>query len=170
MYQVDEYVMHRSNGLCRVIGTGYPEFGGVKGDSLCYILENQRNKGKMYTPVENGESILRPVMNLEQAEELVAHLQGIELITEENDKLREVAYRKALHEEGYIGWARIIKTAYAKRVARMKAGKKSTIVDRKFEKQAQDYLYDELAYVYQIPRDSVEDYLVERVEARQQDV
>ena len=34
--------------------------------------------------------------------------------------------------------------------------------------QAQDYLYDELALVYQISRDSVEDYLVERVEARQQ--
>ena len=35
--------------------------------------------------------------------------------------------------------------------------------------QAQDYLYDELALVYQIPRDSVEDYLVERVEANQQE-
>ena len=164
MYQIDDYVMHRSNGLCRVIGTGYPEFGGEKGENLCYILESQRNKGKMYTPVESGESILRPVMSYTQAEELIGHLQGIELIAEENDKLREAAFRKALHEEGYIGWARIIKTAYEKRVARMKAGKKYTIVDRKYEKQAQDYLYDELAFVYQIPKESVEDYLVERVE------
>ena len=148
MYQIDDYVMHRSNGLCRVIGTGYPEFGGEKGENLCYILESQRNKGRMYTPVESGESILRPVMSYAQAEELVGHLQGIELIAEENDKLREAAYRRALHEEGYIGWVRIIKTAYAKRVARMKAGKKSTIVDRRFEKQA------------------VEDYLVERVEGK----
>lgn len=42
--------------------------------------------------------------------------------------------------------------------------KKSTIVDRRYEKQAQDYLYEELAFVYQIPGESVEDYLVERVE------
>lgn len=166
MYQINDFVMHRSNGLCRVVGTGYPEFGGIKGAQLCYILENQRNKGKLYTPVETCSDILRPVMNLEQAEALVTHLPGIELIAEENDKLRELAYRKALHEEGYVGWARIIKTAYAKRTERMKEGKKSTVVDRKYEKQAQDYLYDELAQVYQIPRDSVEDYLVERVEGK----
>ena len=164
MYQIDDYVMHRSNGLCRVIGTGYPEFGGEKGETLCYILESQRNKGKMYTPVESGENILRSVMSYAQAEELIGHLRGIEVISEENDKLREAAYRQALHEEGYIGWARIIKTAYEKRMERVKIGKKSTIVDRRYEKQAQDYLYDELAFVYQISRESVEDYLVERVE------
>lgn len=165
MFQIDDFVIHRSNGLCRVIGTGYPEFNGIKGDALCYILENQRNRGTLYTPVECCENILRPVMSLEQAEELVSHLQGIELIAEENDKLREIAYRKALHEEGYVGLARIIKTAYTKRTARMKEGKKITIIDQRYEKQAQDYLYDELAFVYQIPRESVEGYLVERVEA-----
>jgi len=165
MYQENDFVIHRSNGLCRVIGTGYPEFGGVKSSSICYILENQRNKGRLYTPVENGETILRPVMNIEQAEELVGHLRSIEVIAEDNEKLREQAYRKALHEEGYVGWAKIIKTAYEKRTARMKAGKKSTVVDRKYEKQAQDYLYDELALVYRIPREQVEDYLVQRVES-----
>ena len=115
--------------------------------------------------MENGETILRPVMNIEQAEELVGHLRSIEVIAEDNEKLREQAYRKALHEEGYVGWAKIIKTAYEKRTARMKAGKKSTVVDRKYEKQAQDYLYDELALVYRIPREQVEDYLVQRVES-----
>lgn len=165
MYQENDYVMHRNNGLCKVIGTGYPEFAGMKSDSICYILENQRSKGKLYTPIESCDKILRPVMDMAQAEELVNRLPGIEVITEENDKLREAAYRKALHEEGYVGWAKIIKTAYEKRAARMKIGKKTTMVDRKYEKQAQDYLYDELAYVYQIPRDSVEDYLVQRVES-----
>ena len=167
MYQENDFVIHRSNGLCRVIGTGYPEFGGTKGSSICYILENQRSKGKLYTPMEGCDKILRPVMDREQAEELVCHLPGIEIIAEENEKLREAAYRKALHEEGYVGWARIIKTAYAKRTARMKVGKKSTMVDRKYEKQAQDYLYDELALVYQIPRESVEDFLDQRVESAQ---
>ncbi len=165
MYQVNDYVIHRSNGLCRVIGTGYPEFDGIKGSSICYILENQRNKGRLYTPVENCDQILRPVMNLEQAEKLVGQLPGIEIIAEDNDKLRELAYRKALHEEGCLGWVRIIKTAYAKRADRMKAGKKTTLVDRKYEKQAQDYLYEELALVYQIPKESVEDYLIRRVES-----
>lgn len=165
MYQENDYVIHRSNGLCRVIGTGYPEFGGMKGSSICYILENQRSKGKLYTPMEGCDKILRPVMDREQAEELVSHLRSIEVIEEDNEKLREQAYRKALHEEGYVGWAKIIKTAYEKRAARMKVGKKSTMVDRKYEKQAQDYLYDELALVYQIPRESVEDFLVQRVES-----
>lgn len=165
MYQENDYVIHRSNGLCRVIGTGYPEFGGMKSSSICYILENQRSKGKLYTPMEGCDKILRPVMDREQAEELVSHLRSIEVIAEDNEKLRELAYRKALHEEGYIGWAKIIKTAYEKRAARMKVGKKSTMVDRKYEKQAQDYLYDELALVYQIPRESVEDFLVQRVES-----
>ena len=91
MYQENDFVIHRSNGLCRVIGTGYPEFGGVKSSSICYILENQRNKGRLYTPVENGETILRPVMNIEQSEELVGHLRSIEVIAEDNEKLREQA-------------------------------------------------------------------------------
>lgn len=93
--------MHRSTGLCRVIGIGYPEFGGVKGEDPCYILEIQRNKGKMYTPVESEGNILRPAMSYAQAEELIRHLQGIEVISEETDKLREAAYRQALHEEVY---------------------------------------------------------------------
>lgn len=165
MYQTGDYVIHRNSGLCRVIGTGYPEFDGRKGGELCYILESQRSKGRLYTPIEGCGGVLRPVMDMEQAEELVGRLPGIEPIAEENDKLLEAAYRKALHEEGYIGWARIIKTAYAKRQARLKAGKKTTMVDRRYEKQAQEYLYDELGFVYQIPSDSVEKYLTERVES-----
>ena len=83
MYQENDYVIHRSNGLCRVIGTGYPEFGGMKGSSICYILENQRSKGKLYTPMEGCDKILRPVMDRQQAEELVSTRSGwIKPVTE----------------------------------------------------------------------------------------
>lgn len=115
----------------------------------------------IYLPVDTAESTMRSVMSEKEVQELIKRIPQIPLITITNDKLLEQEYKNCLRTDSCEEWIRIIKTITIRKKKRLEAGRKVTAVDARYIRIAQDCLYGEFAVALQMPREGVEDYIVE---------
>ena len=72
-------------------------------------------------------------------------------------------YKEALKSCDCRKLIRIIKTLYDRKMDRIRDGKKVTVVDERYFRQAEEQLYGELAFAMEMERSQMGDYLVERI-------
>ena len=61
---------------------------------------------------------------------------------------------------------KIIKTLYLRKQQRLESGKKVTVVDEKYFRQAEDKLYEELAYALGMEKKQVGTYISQHMEEK----
>ena len=76
-----------------------------------------------------------------------------------NEKAREVQFKEALHTCNLEELVKIIKTLYLRKQERLESGKKVTVVDEKYFRQAEEKLYEELAFVLGMEKNKVSEYI-----------
>lgn len=103
-------------------------------------------------------------MSREEAEELIAKIPELSVLTITNDKLSEAVYKECMKTNQCTDWLRVIKTIYARRQKRLAAGRKMTAVDTRYLRQAEDNLHGELAVALEMERSEVEKYICEKLE------
>ena len=86
-------------------------------------------------------------------------IPNIEQLVVANDKSRNEKYKSALTTCDCIEWVRVIKSLYSRKKACIEKGKKVAVTDERYFKEAEDYLYGELALSLGIERDAVGDYI-----------
>ena len=77
--------------------------------------------------------------------------------------MREEEYKECLKSCECKEWIKIIKTAYLRKQRRQAEGKKLTVLDMKYWKQAEDNLYSEFSVLFNIPKDKVKAYIAEQI-------
>ena len=146
MYRTGDYVMKANTGLCRIVDISHLEGMDVDGSKLYYrMVPLSDEKANIYVPVDRETSAFRKVLNEEEAWEIIRDIPTTEAVQIDNDKQREQEYKKALSSCSPKAWVSIIKTMYLRRQKRSAQGKKSTSMDERYFKIAEDYLYSELA-------------------------
>ncbi|MBO5458949.1 MAG: CarD family transcriptional regulator [Lachnospira sp.] len=170
MFQIGEYVVHGSNGICRVNDITQLDIPGSDKNRKYYILIPVGEKGsKIYSPVESSSKIqTRKVITKKEAIQLIQEIPEIEAAWIENDKIREMVYKEALKSCDLRELVKIIKNMYLRREERFSKGKKTTILDDRYFKLAEDKLYGELSFVMGEEREQIEEKIQER--ARQVEV
>lgn len=165
MYQVGEFVIHRGEGVCRVGAVGLLDISGVQKDRLYYTLVPLYCGGKIYTPVDTC-AIIRPILTKKEAMELVRAIPSIPTVscTGWNPRALNDFYSEKLNSHNCVNMVQIIKTAYSKRSICRGKGSKSSPVDERYMKRAEDLLYGELAVALEIPRADVLDYITQVIE------
>lgn len=128
--------------------------------TLCPLY---RQETVLYVPVENQKIIMRAAASRKEAEQLVAEIPEIETAWIANEREREAQYKEALRSCDCRELIKIIKTLYLRKKSRMKVGKKATAVDERYFRQAEEQLYEELAYSLGIGKERVQAYIVERI-------
>ncbi len=157
MYQIGEYVVCGSKGVCSVEKITTLDISGVDKSREYYILKPVYTANStVYVPVDTAETSLRRVLTEEEARKLVDDLAQIPLITNPNEKMMEQEYKNCLRTDCCREWFRIIKTIWNRRRKRLEAGRKMTAVDVRYYKIAQDCVYGELAVALGMPRAEVE--------------
>lgn len=165
MFQKGEYVVYGSNGICMIEDIANPGFAGVPKDKLYYILEPLGKEGsKIYSPVESRKVKMRRVMNEEEAEKFIEQIPLVETLWISSEKTREESYREAMLTEEPIEWVKIIKTLYQRGIDRMSKGKKITVTDERYLKQAEESLYSELSFALGRQKEGMADYIKHRIE------
>lgn len=162
MFETGEYVVYGNTGICRVMGVTTMDVEGIPKDRLYYILCPD-GQSEIYTPVENGKLVLRPIMTREEAEDLIGEIPDIEVLGIADDKQREERYKQCIKSCECREMVRIIKTVYLRNKDRVSKGKKSTATDEKYLKMAEDNLYSELSMLLDIPRKDMVRYLTSRI-------
>ncbi len=161
MFQIGEYIIYGSNGVCKVKEIGNIKLGNHKSDKIFYTLEPVFCKGStVYTPVDSDKVIMRELISNEEAEKLIDEIPNIEFIWEANDKQREQIFKDAMRKYDCREWIRVIKTLYLHKQERISEGKKVTAIDEKYLHLAEDSLYSELSLALVMPKEKVQDYIV----------
>lgn len=156
MYEIGDYVIKPSDGVCRIDNTLHLDMSGVDKNKLYYLLIpiNEKNK-KIYIPVDTADQGTRRTMTEQEAWDLINRIPEIEEVWVDNEKLREQRYKEAIksyHPEALIG---IIKSTYLRNQKRLEQGKKNTLVDERYFKLAEHNLYSELAFAMNKNEDEI---------------
>jgi len=161
MFKKGDCVICGGKGVCGIEDITKLNMPGVDREREYFILKPlYMAASTVYIPVDTAKDSLRNVLTRDEAEELVRSIPQIPLIPITNDKLLEQEYRTCMKKNQCDEWIKIIKTIYLRKQKRIEAGRKVTAVDTKYIKLAEDNLYGELAVSLDMPRESVEDYII----------
>lgn len=96
MYQVGDYIVKASNGVCKVKAIVHPDFVSDK-KKLYYLLTPVADENaNLYVPIDRGEESARPVMTEKEAKELVKKIPSIDATWINNEREREHNYKDAV--------------------------------------------------------------------------
>lgn len=147
MFEIGDYVMKTSNGVCHIDDITKINMSGVDKNKLYYVLTPvEGKKSTLYVSVDTAPQNIRHALTSDEAMKVINEIPQIEEAWIENDKVREQQYKEAVRSgspEALIG---ILKTIYSRKKQRENLGKKNTAVDERYFKQAENLLYAEIAF------------------------
>ena len=165
MFQVGDFIVYGSRGVCIVEEIGTLDIPGVPKDRMYYTLSPcYESKSKIFTPVDNQKVIMRPVLKKEEALQLIDEMKEIHLLGISDEKRREEEYKSSLQTCDCKELIRVIKTIYLRGQKRKAEGKKITSQDERYFHMAEQNLSGELAIALGIDRDQVKSFVKERME------
>lgn len=146
MFQVDDYVIHMTGGICQVREIAPLDLSGADKSKNYYLLVPVKAQGsKVYVPVDN-DSAIRRIYTASEAEELIGEIPAIEELAIDNEKLREAKYKEAIKSCDLRVLVGTLKNLHSRRSERIREGKKPTATDDKYLKIAEENLFSELAF------------------------
>ena len=168
MFSIGQYVSCGNKGVCTIENVTTLDISGVDKEKMYYILKPcYMAASTVYVPVDSSATSMRPILTREEAQELIAEIPDIPMLTIQNEKFIEQDYKAAMKTNRCEEWVSIIKTIYARKQKRLQAGRKETAVDGKFFKIAEDNLYGELAIALGMQRGEVCSYISEYLQGVQ---
>lgn len=125
-----------------------------------YILRPLNDKTlKISVPVNS--KLLRNLISLEDANKLIDNMKSIEVI--EDNKQIENEYKRLLDTGDLSDLVKIIKTTYLRNKERIINKKKISEKDDNYFNKAEDYLYTELGIVFNMSKENIKEYIIEKL-------
>lgn len=125
-----------------------------------YILRPLNDKTlKISVPVNS--KLLRNLISLEDANKLIDNMKSIEVI--EDNKQIENEYKRLLDTGELSDLVKIIKTTYLRNKERIINKKKISEKDDNYFNKAEDYLYTELGIVFNMSKEDIKEYIIEKL-------
>ena len=158
-FKVNNEVIHCGEGLSTIIGS--KEMNGKE----YFLVQVNRISGEtFYVPVDSADNIIRHIMTVKEADELLKLVKKIGKDFNTNTKQRRDAYKKRLSS----GDVKDIAYLYRQLFFYNKLGEnndeiKLGPVDLDMLNYAKNMLLDELAITYKQSRESVEKFVEERI-------
>ena len=167
MFRIGDTVVC-SNGVCRIEKIGpLAGMGKSVSDRSYYTLRPCfDNAATIYVPVDGDENALRFALGRDEVNQLMDEIEDLEQINIKDEKSRELEYRNAVNSKDPRKLIRIIKTMYFRRKARIESGKKSTAIDERYFRIAENRLYEEMAFALNKDRDEIKEYIRNYIEKK----
>lgn len=165
MFSIGDYMVYGINGVCRVQDICASPFD-KKDTRTFYLLKplGASEGSVIYTPTDNAQVLMRPLMTKEQAAELIERMPRLAPLEVPMEKMRRDLYRQAMQSCDPEQYVRLIKTVYRRRMDMIQQHKRLSETDSDFERNAKLSLYHELSVVLEVKFAEVEQYLIDRLE------
>lgn len=158
MFQVGDYIVYGSNGICRVEEITHPDIAGSTPDKLYYVLVPEKTRdSRLFCPTDNNRVVLRSVITAEEAKALLEEVKEIEPLKIKSERQRDDTYKKAMKSCDLRQCVQMIKALLIRKEEREANGKKVTVTDERYMKLAEDGLYSELALAMGIDREEIKE-------------
>lgn len=167
MFKIGDTVVC-SNGVCRIEKIGpLSGMGKSVANKKYYTLRPCfDDAATIYVPVEGDDDALRFALGRDEVKKLMSEIDDLDQINISDEKKREMEYKNAVNSKDPRKLIRIIKTMYFRRKARIESGKKSTAIDERYFRIAENRLYEEIALALSIDREEVKDYIRNYIEKK----
>jgi CarD-like/TRCF domain. len=164
MFEVDSYIIHGTTGVCQVAEVGHIAIGSMDKQKLYYTLKPIYEKRSMvYTPVESDKVVMRKVLTREEAVALLDSITAIEIVWEEDNKVRDAKYREYMKNQKATEWMEMIKILQLRKEQLQEQGKKLTGVDEKYLHVAKEWLFGEMAISLEMSKDEIKELVMSKI-------
>lgn len=154
MFEKGNFVVHANNGICEISDIVMMNLNDE--DREYYVLIPVEEKtAKVFVLADSAEKRIRSVMARDDVWKLIKEIKSVDEILVENEKEREKIYKEAISSRDPKRLISIIKTSYLRRKKRLEDGKKSTAIDERYFKLAENHLHSELAFVLGVQKSEV---------------
>lgn len=117
---------------------------------------------KINIPKNMSSKLLRHLNTKEDIEKLISKIKTIPLL-DVNSKNIEEDYKRCLRDETLESLIAIIKTSYFRNQSRLAHNKKMTDKDKYYYELAEKFLYNEIAYIYNITYEDAKKYVLDKL-------
>lgn len=161
MFEIGEYVVFGTDGVCKVEKIGSLEMDGVSKDKQYYTLAPVGKPGssRIFAPVEGKKVVMRRVISRDEADNLISRISSIECLEVSDERKREETYKSVIYSCDCDRIVSLIKGIISRREERSAQGKKLPVVDERYFAMAENSLYSELSIPLNIDRDEVGEYI-----------
>ena len=161
MFKINDTVVHYRDGIAIITGTTL-----MAGNE--YFVLNVKRVGNVsvYVPVSKADNIIRDVLSIEQADELLRYAKEIPESFIGNTKQRRDDFKRRLASGDIKDVIYLCKLLYLfKTLPSLPEGVKFGPMDIEMLYDAHNRLFDELAITYGQDRSVIEDYAVQRAKS-----
>lgn len=156
MYKVGDLVVYSTHGVCEVIYIGSIDLPMIDKNKKYYTLAPiTKREQVVYASVENDSSTMRAVLSKKEANTFLKKIPSIEPAVITNEKERENFYKGIVRSCDLYKIAGLIKTLLERREERENLGKKVTVLDDKYYRQAENQICGELSVVLDIKKEDI---------------
>ena len=166
MFDVGEFVVFGSDGVCQVESVGSLEMDGISKDKIYYTLipVGKTGNGRIYAPVDGKRVTIRRVLNREEADTLIGEIKTIGKLDITDEKKREERYKQVIQNCDLREVVQLIKEIYARKEMRDAIGKKLTALDERYFGIAENCLYSELSLPLEMEKSQIREYITSKCE------
>ena len=161
MFEIGDKIIYGENGVCTVEKIAPLGISGASKEKLYYHLRPLIGSGEYFAPVDGG-AFMRPVMNREQAEALIAAIPDIEPAVCHDNRFNHVdAFYKELFKLHTCEALVAIVKGLQSRISTRKS--KSSRAEATM-RRAKDMLHGELSVALGMGVDEVEVYIKDKIQ------
>lgn len=160
MFKINDSVIHCREGLSTILSKS-----NMNGKDYFLVSVNRNSGETIYVPVDTANNIIRPLMNKDEADELLRFIKSLKKEFNNNTKQRRDAYKKKLSSGDVKEIAYLYRQLHFYRAI---GGENNTEiklgpVDIDMLSYAEGMLMDELAITYGVSRDEIRGFVEARI-------
>lgn len=149
MYRIDDIVVYKTNGVCKIEEIGIPEF--VSNEEVYYqIRPFYEHGGKIYVKISNGDTVLRPTISKEEAQHDLSNIKDEEGIYQSNDKVREREYSEIVKSCDFWRCLLVMKGIIGEAGRREEKGKRLNMTDERCLQRVEKFLNAEYSVACEV--------------------
>lgn len=160
-FSIGDLIIYGETGVCRVEAIEERPFLGEI--TNCYKLQPIYQSCVIYTPADNSNVYMRPILSSAEAEGLIAGFNDVTPVQLPQGAPRTVseAYDKIIKTHDCQQLAGLIIAIYRKRRALIEAKKKLSAIDERYMRKSEELLFGELAAALSTERSLIGDRIGE---------
>ena len=144
MFEIGDYVLNATNGICKISEIVELDMSGDKQLKSYFLLRPvEEENDRVYIPVDNADKRIRKVITQDEAQAVL-------------DRVPEIEAVRSCEPDSVIS---LLKCLHIRNEQRAQAGKKATAVDERYGKMAEHNLNAELAFVLEKDKQEIKDII-----------
>ena len=164
MFNIDDYVVYKTNGVCQITGIKKETFG--KETKEYYILTTvYGNPSNVYVPVDNDALVskMKRIISVEKIHDILDKSKDSNVEWIENDRERGESYSAMLSKGEPSLLFSLVQTLYNHKKEVEAAGKKFRANDKRIMDSAEKILHQEFAMALDIEPEMVSPFIEEQL-------